>query len=269
MAKEVSKKQKNSVTLASLHTWNMWLAAIHAASGMLVILLSATKLFPIHTTYLTLDPVGSEIAGHPILAGVTRHLFDINMAYLVAAFFFLSALAHAFVATLYRKTYESDLRRGINKIRWSEYALTAGIMMVAIALLSGVADLSTLILIFALILVMNLMGLAMELYNSGKSKPDWLAYAAGCVAGIVPWIVVALYLWGAGVYGSGTIPVFVYWIFGSLLVLFSSFAFNMYLQYRRIGRWRDYLYGERVYMVLSLVAKTALAWQVFVGALRP
>jgi hypothetical protein len=41
----------------------------------------------------------------------------------------------------------------------------------------------------------------------------------------------------------------------------------MWLQYRRIGPWRDYRYGERGYIVLSLTAKSALAWQVFGGAL--
>ena len=47
------------------------------------------------------------------------------------------------------------------------------------------------------------------------------------------------------------------------------FAINMILQYKQIGKWKDYLYGERTYIVLSLVAKTLLAWQVFIGTLRP
>jgi hypothetical protein len=34
-----------------------------------------------------------------------------------------------------------------------------------------------------------------------------------------------------------------------------------------VGRWRSYLFGERTYFVLSLVAKSALAWQVFAGTL--
>jgi hypothetical protein len=41
----------------------------------------------------------------------------------------------------------------------------------------------------------------------------------------------------------------------------------MWLQYRRVGRWRSYLFGEKAYMVLSLVAKSLLAWQVFAGTL--
>ena len=58
-------------------------------------------------------------------------------------------------------------------------------------------------------------------------------------------------------------------IFASLFVFFNVFALNMLLQYRRVGRWREYLYGERVYMLLSLTAKSALAWQVFAGTLQP
>jgi hypothetical protein len=41
----------------------------------------------------------------------------------------------------------------------------------------------------------------------------------------------------------------------------------MVLQYRRIGKWADYVYGESTYILLSLVAKSALAWQVFAGTL--
>ena len=40
-----------------------------------------------------------------------------------------------------------------------------------------------------------------------------------------------------------------------------------WLQYRAKGKWADYLRGERTYIVLSFVAKSLLAWQVFSGAL--
>jgi len=69
--------------------------------------------------------------------------------------------------------------------------------------------------------------------------------------------------------GAADPPNFVYGIFASLFVFFNVFAVNMVLQYRRVGRWRDYLYGERVYMLLSLTAKSLLAWQVFAGTLQP
>ena len=66
---------------------------------------------------------------------------------------------------------------------------------------------------------------------------------------------------------GGGVPIFVYVIFITLFILFNCFAINQWLQYRGKGKWADYLYGERVYLILSLVAKSALAWQVFGGTL--
>jgi hypothetical protein len=42
----------------------------------------------------------------------------------------------------------------------------------------------------------------------------------------------------------------------------------MVLQYARRGPWRDYRYGEVGYIVLSLTAKTLLAWLIFANVLR-
>lgn len=252
-----------------MQKWNLWLAVLHAVQGCVVLLLSVTRSFPVETHYLTLDKISSELAGHPVLVGATKHLFDVNIAYLIAIFFFISALAHAYVASVYRKNYEADLKKGINKVRWIEYAFSASTMLLAIGFLSGIADFSTLFMIFAFGFVMNLLGLVMEVINQGSRKPKWLAYVVGCIAGVVPWIVFAVYVWGAHAYGNGNIPTFVYWIYLSMFIFFSSFAVNMFLQYKKVGPWKNYLYGERVYMILSLVAKTALAWQIFAGALRP
>lgn len=262
-------KQTKTTQLSNLHRWNGWLAVFHAFQGTLVLLLSATKTFPIQTNYLTPDIVSSEISGSGILSTVDRFLFDVNLAYLVAAFFFMSAAAHALVAFVARKRYEADLAKGINKVRWIEYSLSASTMMVAIGLITGIADISTLLMVFVLTMVMNLTGLAMEVYNQGKNRPNWTAFVIGCIAGITPWAVMAIYALGATIYGEGSVPGFVYWIYGSMFILFAGFAVNMYLQYAKVGKWQDYLYGERMYMVLSLVAKTVLAWQVFAGALRP
>ena len=60
-----------------------------------------------------------------------------------------------------------------------------------------------------------------------------------------------------------------YGLLVGLLVLFMIFAVNMVLQYKGVGRWKDYLYGERTYIILSFVAKTLLAWLVFAGLFMP
>ena len=143
-------------------------------------------------------------------------------------------------------------------------------MIVVIAELSGIQEVGTLVAIFGINAAMNLFGWSMEAANEGRSQVQWLHYLFGCIAGAVPWLVITIALWTSATEpGAAPIPGFVIAIFVSLLISFNVFAFNMVRQYRRSGRWSDYLYGERVYMFLSLFAKTILAWQVFFGTLRP
>jgi len=251
--------------LKGLNKFNLFMGSLHLVQALIVLFISDPNkgIVPITINYLKFDQATLK------LLPATNELFSVNLAWFVIGFFLLSSLAHFFIGTIYKGKYEANLKLGINKIRWFEYALSASVMMVAISLLSGIYDLSSLVMIFTLDAIMNLLGLAMEKENQGKTKINWFTYILGCIAGIVPWIVYGIYVYGATQYGGGNIPSFVYWIYISIFLFFNSFAINMFLQYKKIGKWKDYLYGEKVYIILSLVAKSLLAWQVFGGTLRP
>lgn len=251
-----------TITFKGLRKFNLIMSALHAAQGLAVLILSTSFALPITGTYLRFNTATQH------LDPATKTLFHIQLAWLIVAFFFLSAIAHLIVATIYNKRYNQNLKLGINKVRWIEYSASASIMMVAIGLLVGIYDISSLVMLFGLASVMNLMGLVMEIHNQTTKKTNWLSYLVGCWAGLLPWLVIAFYMW-LGAHEGSRAPTFVYWIFVSIFVFFSSFAVNMVLQYKKIGPWKNYLYGERVYIILSLVAKSLLAWQVFAGTLRP
>ena len=108
---------------------------------------------------------------------------------------------------------------------------------------------------------MILFGWIMEVVNRPGQPVWWSPFWFGCIAGGVPWVVLFIYVIGPS--GQPEFPAFVWGILISLFIFFNLFALNQWLQYRGVGRWSDYLYGERVYLVLSLTAKSALAWQVF------
>jgi sulfite exporter TauE/SafE len=235
---------------------------LHGLQGLAVLLISRDFSLPISGSYLSFNESTQS------LEPASTTLFNLSLPLLVAGFFFLSAIAHLVIATIANKTYNQDIQRGINKFRWFEYASSASIMMVAIALLVGVYDAMSLIMIFSLVAIMNLLGLVMEVHNQTTKHTNWISYWLGCLAGIVPWAVIAFYFWLSADRGSAA-PTFVYWIFVSIFVFFNLFAINMVLQYKKIGPWRDYIYGERAYIILSLVAKSLLAWQVFAGTLQP
>ncbi len=251
--------------LKKLNLYNYILAFLHLIQAVAVWILSDPEkgVVPITINFLQFDTATQK------LLPVTKEITEINLATLVIIFFLICSFAHLFVATVYKKKYETDLQDGINRVRWLEYSLSASVMMLAISLLSGIYDLSSLVMIFTLDAIMNLLGLAMEVHNKGKSKTNWLTFILGSIAGIVPWIVFGIYVYAAGEYGGGNIPNFVYWIYVSIFLFFNSFAVNMYLQYKKIGPWKNYLFGEKAYVVLSFVAKSLLAWQVFGGTLRP
>lgn len=252
----------NPKVFSSLNRFNLAMALLHALQGVAVVTLSRDFSLPISTSFLSFNPVSQS------LVPTSDTIFNLSLPWLVAGFFFLSALFHLVIGTGYRSTYETNLAKGMNKARWYEYSLSASVMMVAISLLVGIYDLGSLLMIFALVAGMNLMGLVMEVHNQTTRETNWLSYWIGCLLGAVPWLVVALYLWSGYANGSAA-PTFVYWIFVSIFVFFNCFAINMWLQYKKIGPWKDYLYGERAYIILSLVAKSLLAWQVFAGTLRP
>ena len=259
-------------SFASLRRFNMIMGGLHLIQGIAMIFLATTvidkiKEFQIEITqfYLTFDP---ETEG---LVAVSKWLFDLQFGILVAVFLLLSAIAHAIIS-IPKKTndiYNADLEKGINRFRWYEYALSSSVMIVLIATLFGVYDIASLILIFVVNASMNLFGLLMEQINIGKEKSEikWGPFVFGSIAGIAPWVVIILYMTGTGNYSD--VPWFVWAIVGTYFVAFNTFPINMILQYLKIGKWKNYLYGERVYIILSLVAKSILAWLVLFGAMQP
>lgn len=253
---------------SSLFRWNAVLALLHGIQGLAILALSFARdpivSAPVVSSYLTFDAASQS------LVQAQRTLFELPIGPAVATFFFLSAIAHALLAWPLRRWYEERLAAHIQPMRWIEYALSSSVMIVVIAALAGIQEIGTLVAIFGINAAMNLFGWSMEAANQGRARTQWNHYVFGVIAGIVPWVVIGVALVSASTApGAAPIPGFVFAIFGSLFVAFNVFAITMILQYRKIGRWRDYLVGEKTYMFLSLFAKTLLAWQVFAGTLRP
>lgn len=242
-----------------LRLWNAVMAVLHFVQGALMVYLAEDVDWPITITRYEFDTATQT------LSSTTVPWVEIPLPLLVAAFLFLSAAAHALVSTVRYRRYVAYLEREINPYRWYEYALSASVMIVVIAMLAGIWDLGTLIALFGLVAVMNLAGLLMERHNEPATTTDWTSYWVGVIAGIIPWIVIGVTLYSSVVASGGAVPDFVIYIFVSIFVFFNLFAITMVLQYRNTWRWQNYLFGEKTYIVLSFVAKSALAWQVYFG----
>ena len=246
------------ITLDALRRWNAGLGLLHLAQALVVLALTNARSLPVTGAF------GNGPPGQPRGPLELERLFSYRIGWAVAAFLLLSAGFHGLVASPWGfPRYGREIAASRNRFRWVEYSLSASVMIVLIAGTVGITDVAALLTLFGTNVAMTFFGWLMETTSRPGRHMSWTPFAFGCIVGIVPWIAIVIYLVGAG----GNVPSFVYGIFVSLFIFFNCFALNQFLQYRARGRWADYRYGERVYMLLSLVAKSLLAWQVFANVL--
>lgn len=268
--KKVVKSTNPAVDLKinKLRSFNLVMGILHLVQGLFMVIVTFIvdtpgETYPVYSNYLTFN---RELGG---LIANPQKLFDIPLGIGVAIFLLLSAVAHFYLSTIGFEWYKKMLTKGMNPARFYEYALSSSLMIVLIGLLVGLNDIAAIILAFAVNASMNLFGIMMEYHNQYTKRVNWISFIFGCIAGIAPWIAIFLYFMGAVNSGDAKPPAFVYAIIPTLFVFFNIFAINMYLQYKKVGKWADYLYGERVYIILSLAAKTTLAWLIFSGIFAP
>jgi hypothetical protein len=243
-----------------LRVWNGVLAVLHAGQAAVLLALSNDFAIPVVETFPEGPPGTPPPSPEPWL--------ELPLGPLVAVFLLLAAIDHGLMAAPgVSGRYEDLLRRGRNPFRWAEYSLSATLMVLLIAMISGITDVTALIGIAGANIAMILFGLRMERVNDqAHGRVDWEPFVFGCIAGLLPWVAILVAVVGAAREGNSP-PGFVWAIVVSLFLLFFSFAVVQFLQYRRVGRFRDYVTGEQAYLVLSLVAKSVLAWQVFANVL--
>ncbi len=241
--------------LVRLRRWNLALTVLHAAQAAALLLLANDFAITVTSTYPQ-GPPGTRL-------DAPQPLFDLPIGPAIAVFLGLAALDHLLTATVLRDRYEQGLRDGINRFRWTEYSVSATVMIVLIVMYSGITDITGLVAVAGANVAMILFGWLQERMNPpGRTTTTMMPFWFGTIAGIAPWIAITI-----NVVGADTVPGFVYGIVVAEAVFFFSFALNQWLQYRGVGRWRSYAYGETTYLVLSLVAKSYLAWQIYGGSL--
>lgn len=244
---------------ARLRSYNLTMGLFHLVQGIAIVMLSNDFTLPVTASFLA-GPPGTPPAAPTIL-------FDVPLGLAVATFIFMSAFAHFVIASPWVfPWYVKNLRANRNYARWIEYTFSSSLMVVLIGMLPGVYDVAAIIAVFGANASMLLFGLLMEHYEE-PGNPNWMSFIFGCLTGIVPWLALGVYLWSPG--SAANPPGFVYLIFATMFVFFNSFAINMVLQYKKVGPWRDYVFGEVTYVFLSLSAKSLLAWLVFANTLIP
>jgi hypothetical protein len=248
--------QTTEQKLGKLRIWNIVVGLVLAVQAVLMAVLTNNFSLPVTATFME-GPPGSPATLHTI--------WSIQTGWGVFIFMAISALALFIIASPWVfQWYKRNLLQTRNYGRWMEYFFSSSIMIVLISQICGISDIAALLSIFGINACMILFGGLQEKYEK-PGKPNWISFWYGSFAGIIPWIAILVYLIAPGINISP--PGFVYAIVIMLFILFNCFAVNMVLQYKQVGPWKDYLFGEKVYIILSLTAKSLLSWMVFANVL--
>jgi uncharacterized protein YjeT (DUF2065 family) len=262
VAVQNAEEQKRGLRNLSLR-----LGAVLLVLAVAIVVAGNSSTVPLTTQYLAKDALATEAAGgREVLATATRHLADINVSWLVAKFLIVFAALFILLPTVWRKHYEAWLEQGVNKLRWVGFGLGAGAAATTIAALSGISDTGQLLLMFASLAILGSLATVVDLIGPGRRLRKYIAITALATAAL-PIAVIGLTFLGAIIYG-GSLPSYLYFVYGSSLLFTVAFVLAYYLRLRRRGRWADALYAERGFMLLGFTAAGILALQIFAGALQ-
>ena len=181
---------------------------------------------------------------------------------LMLTFVFFTAVIHLAYAVL-PQWYHGMLDRGNNWMRWVEYAISATILLVIIAISSGVRDTDAIMLfIFGCVAVM-IAGDGVEKILSDttssafKSGAQWSGTASSWIMLIGIIIVFGRSFTAQKEYLKGDLPSFVPAVVALTIILYSSFGGVQLAQC--FGVFKSFLQVEMSYISLSFISKALLA----------
>jgi hypothetical protein len=249
---------------------NLTLGVLYGLELLAVLVVSKSHTAPLTTSYVAVDSLQSASSGNLVLAPASRFILDLNLLWLVAIALAAGAIVHLLVATYARSRYETGLKQQQNVWRWGTFGITASLLFVCFAVLTGVYDLTMLVVVTVLVFVLHAIAWRLEKAASSrnKSRPDvWLGYGATWALGLAAWFVAGQYLYAANVYGEGHIAGSIYALSGVMAAISLMFATRLFLFIRRPKTSQQFRLYDRNQTMLLFVTTSILVWQIVVGAL--
>jgi hypothetical protein len=246
--------------LKNLRLWQAVVGGLHAIFAILILVMSNSHSVAVSTNFLTSD----SLSDAKPLVPASRQLFDVRTAWLVAGFLGVAAIYHLLVATVLNAHYQKAVANRVNRMRWVEWVLESGLVLVGIAMLLGVRDMASLFLLF--VVNEGIHGLGYQLETGSKVYPR-LPFKLAAKFTVTIVLVLGWFVFATNHYGSANLPGHVYWLLALWAVFFSLFSAVAVASYKRRGRFASFDYTEKTYAVLGLLAKVSIAGVIFFSIL--
>jgi hypothetical protein len=258
-----------TLKITDVYKINYILTGFYFVQFLLIFIYSHPYSLPISTSYITNDQLLNNGYGNHLISAATSHLFDVNIKTVIIIILIFSFLVYAWLATLNRYNYEKQLRQHKNIFKWINGGVSYGLIFVSVGLLGGIYDITTLIILFIMPIILNYIFLNEEYSSDKRTYKQWPWLLLKFIITIIPIAIISWYLCSAIIYGTQAIGTYFYFIFATVVLLYLANIINQILQLNQKNKWQKYIYGEQIFIVLELVIKTAIIWQVFAGVLHP
>lgn len=258
----VSLGRASAVTSAQLRKMNLLSAVALAVLAAIAGAFMKLNSYSVTVGHVTKDALRS--AQNTAFAPAQSAVFDVRIVWLVAGILALAAVIAVLRATKLRAYERRSLDAKVMPWRWLDLGLTGALMLELVALLSGMQELQSLKMLGILVGAAAVLAWFAERSNAARvsSKAQFIAAA---LVGIVPFLIVAGYLFWTEVFGMVRLPWYVYAAYVALLAGYGLIARNTVRLLK--GKIDNYLTAERTYARLGLVTKVAFAVILIVGLL--
>ena len=143
-----------------MRRWNIGLGLVHAVQAVAILALATAFALPVTATFMEAARYFGWRADHPV-----RRLRGVGRRPLPPA---VGRLPLARGAAQFFGRYTSGLVAEHNYFRWAEYSLSSSVMIVLIAMLTGISDVAALIGIFAANVAMIFFGAVPTIRATGR-----------------------------------------------------------------------------------------------------
>jgi hypothetical protein len=262
------KAPLKSVNIMKLRSLHMMSAGVFILLAVLAGFLMGNDSHQLTIGYLSKDILAADKS---VLAPAIRSILDVEVRWLLVVIMALSAVLPLLYVTRWEQKYIQAVTKSRTvSWRWFDFGITAALMVEVVALLSGITDIAVLKLIAGLIALSLGLGWIAERQNNVSDRPAWAAYAAGLVAGVLPWVPITVAAIATVVYGSAWSPWYVYALYAVTIAGSVGIACIQSTNYRRrLAAWQqNYLIVERNYLAVNLLTKAAFGLVLIIGLLK-
>lgn len=248
-------KIDRSVTLQKIYKFNLFSAVAYLAFAVLSVIFVSKESVNMVLTHATKDELASTSGS--VLGPAYRTIATVEVRYLLAVIFVISAIFALLLATRLRKSYEDGVKSSVSGLRWVFMGITLALTLEVASILGGVEDIMTLKLIAGLILTTTILAWMAERANKG-SKKQYAAFGLSLFTGVIAWLPLIGSLVGTTLYGIESFGWYVYALSGFLLVGFISIALSQYKHVRNGVSAKGYLQLEGKYLSADFIIKLGL-----------